>query len=86
MQKRQLKRLIDTGRYRPEPADIAQAMLRRRGVRELLIGGLAFAADGNGAGGAVNGNGGAPLDGAGKLPLNPADRIQSQSAVPRQAA
>jgi hypothetical protein len=39
MQPRQLKRLIETGHYRPEPALIADAMLQRRGVRELLIGG-----------------------------------------------
>jgi hypothetical protein len=67
MQKRQLKRLIDTGHYRPQPEQIAQAMLQRRGVRELLIGGLSFSPNGG-------------------PPLNPADRIQSPSAVPRQAA
>jgi hypothetical protein len=67
MQKRQLKRLIETGHYRPQPEQIAEAMLERRGVRELLIGGLSF-----------NTNGGPPF--------NPADRIQSPSAVPRQAA
>lgn len=39
MQSRQLKRLIETGHYRPEPAQIAEAMLQRRGVRELLTGG-----------------------------------------------
>lgn len=37
MQPRQLKTLIETGHYRPEPALVAQAMLRRRGVRALLI-------------------------------------------------
>ena len=58
MQTQQLKRLIESGDYRPAPAEIAQAMLRRRAVRELLIG----------------------------TPLNPADRIQSPAAVPRQAA
>jgi hypothetical protein len=67
MRKRQLKRLIDTGHYQPEPEQIAQAMLRRRGVRELLIGGLSFSTNGG-------------------PPLTPADRIQSPSAVPRQAA
>lgn len=67
MQKRQLKRLIDTGHYQPEPEQIAQAMLRRRGVRELLIGSLSLSTNGG-------------------PPLNPADRIQSPSAVPRQAA
>lgn len=37
MQPRQLKSLVETGRYRPEPALVAEAMLQRRGVRELLI-------------------------------------------------
>lgn len=67
MQKRQLKRLIDTGRYQPQPEQIAEAMLQCRGVRELLIGGLSLSTNGG-------------------PPLNPADRIQSSSAVPRQAA
>jgi hypothetical protein len=35
----QLKTLIETGDYRPEPQRVAEAMLRRRAVRELLIGG-----------------------------------------------
>jgi hypothetical protein len=38
MQPRQLKRLIETGHYRPEPGLIAEAMLQRRSVRELLTG------------------------------------------------
>ena len=38
MQPEQLKSLVETGDYRPEPALIAEAMLRRRGVRELLTG------------------------------------------------
>ncbi len=38
MERRQLKTLIEAGGYRPEPAQIAQAMLRRRGLRELLTG------------------------------------------------
>jgi hypothetical protein len=38
MELRQLKTLIEAGGYRPEPARVAQAMLRRRAVRELLIG------------------------------------------------
>lgn len=74
MQKGQLKRLIESGAYRPEPGDVALAMLARRSVRDLLTdGGIA---NGNGSG--QNGNG--------KLPLNPADRIQSPPAAPRQAA
>ena len=37
MQSEQLKSLVETGHYRPEPALVAEAMLRRRGVRELLV-------------------------------------------------
>jgi hypothetical protein len=37
MQATQLKSLVETGEYRPKPALIAEAMLRRRGVRELLV-------------------------------------------------
>jgi hypothetical protein len=36
MQQERLKSLVETGNYRPRPALIAEAMLRRRGVRELL--------------------------------------------------
>lgn len=36
MQPRQLKSLVETGHYKPEPSLIAAAMLERRGVRELL--------------------------------------------------
>jgi hypothetical protein len=43
MERRQLKALVETGGYRPQPAAIAQAMLCRRGVRELLTGGAAGA-------------------------------------------
>jgi hypothetical protein len=32
----QLKSMIEAGRYRPNPALVAEAMLSRRGVRELL--------------------------------------------------
>jgi hypothetical protein len=39
MQPRQLKTLIDSGHYMPQPALVAQAMLSRRSVRELLTGG-----------------------------------------------
>ena len=60
MQKRQLKRLIETGHYRPEPGRVAEAMLQRRSVRELLT--------------------------SGPMPIIPADRIQSPSTAPRQAA
>ncbi len=37
MQPRQLKTLVETGHYKPEPALIADAMLQRRGIRELLL-------------------------------------------------
>jgi hypothetical protein len=36
MQPRQLKSLVESGHYKPEPALIATAMLERRGVRALL--------------------------------------------------
>jgi hypothetical protein len=32
----QLKSMIEAGRYRPNPALVAEAMLSRRSVRELL--------------------------------------------------
>lgn len=38
MHRRQLKILVETGHYKPEPALVAQAMLRHRGVKELLTG------------------------------------------------
>jgi len=43
MQQQQLKSLVESGSYRPEPALVAQAMLRRRGVRALLTGPLSSA-------------------------------------------
>jgi hypothetical protein len=36
MHRRHLKILVETGHYKPPPELVAQAMLRRRGVRELL--------------------------------------------------
>ncbi len=38
MQPQELKSMVEAGAYRPEPAQVAAAMLRRRGVRELLAG------------------------------------------------
>ena len=38
MQRQQLKGLIEKGAYQPEPELVARAMLRRRSVRELLVG------------------------------------------------
>ncbi|HEX5712405.1 MAG TPA: hypothetical protein VFX85_03730 [Solirubrobacterales bacterium] len=39
MQTQELKSLVEAGHYKPDPSLIASAMLQRRGVRELLIGG-----------------------------------------------
>lgn len=45
MSARQLKSLIDTGHYKPEPALVAEAMLQRRGVRVLLRDNITAEAD-----------------------------------------
>jgi len=37
MQSAEIKSLVETGNYRPSPALVAEAMLKRRGVRELLV-------------------------------------------------
>ena len=37
MQAQELKSLVESGRYKPDPSEIALAMLQRRGVRDLLI-------------------------------------------------
>ncbi len=39
MQRQELKSLVESGHYKPDPSRVAVAMLQRRGVRELLIGG-----------------------------------------------
>jgi hypothetical protein len=39
MQQQELKSLVESGHYKPDPSQVALAMLQRRGVRELLIGG-----------------------------------------------
>jgi len=36
MQAQELKTLVEAGDYKPDPSQVAIAMLRRRGVRELL--------------------------------------------------
>jgi len=41
MQSQELKSLVESGHYKPDPSRIATAMLQRRGVRELLISGSA---------------------------------------------
>lgn len=38
METHELKSLVDAGAYKPDPGEIATAMLSRRGVRELLTG------------------------------------------------
>jgi hypothetical protein len=38
MQSHELKSLVESGHYKPDPARVAAAMLRRRGVRDLLVG------------------------------------------------
>jgi hypothetical protein len=38
MQPHELKSLVEANAYKPDPGEIAMAMLSRRGVRELLIG------------------------------------------------
>ena len=45
MKQTELKNLVESGTYKPDPSRIATAMLRRRGVRELLTGAYASAAD-----------------------------------------
>jgi hypothetical protein len=37
MQQQELKSLVESGHYKPDPSQVAAAMLQRRGVRELLI-------------------------------------------------
>ncbi len=39
MQTLELKTLVESGHYKPDPSRVAAAMLQRRGVRELLVGG-----------------------------------------------
>jgi len=38
MEHHELKSLVEAGSYKPDPAQVAVAMLSRRGVRELLTG------------------------------------------------
>jgi hypothetical protein len=39
MQTQELKSLVEAGHYKPDPSRVATAMLRRRAVRDLLVGG-----------------------------------------------
>ena len=45
MKQTELKNLVESGSYKPDPSRVANAMLRRRGVRELLTGAYAAPAD-----------------------------------------
>ncbi len=45
MKATELKNIVEAGTYKPDPSRVATAMLRRRGVRELLTGAYAGAAD-----------------------------------------
>ena len=45
MKATELKNLVEAGSYKPDPSRVASAMLRRRGVRELLTGAYAGPAD-----------------------------------------
>lgn len=45
MKSTELKNLVEAGSYKPDPSRVASAMLRRRGVRELLTGAYASSAD-----------------------------------------
>ena len=45
MKSTELKNLVESGTYKPDPSRVASAMLRRRGVRELLTGAYAASAD-----------------------------------------
>jgi hypothetical protein len=38
MEAHELKSLVEAGAYKPDPGEVAMAMLTRRGVRELLTG------------------------------------------------
>jgi hypothetical protein len=38
MEPQELKSLVEAGNYKPDPGQVAMAMLSRRGVRELLTG------------------------------------------------
>ena len=37
MQASELKSMVESGQYKPDPARVAVAMLRRRAVRDLLL-------------------------------------------------
>jgi hypothetical protein len=37
MQASELKNMVESGQYKPDPSRVAVAMLRRRAVRDLLL-------------------------------------------------
>ncbi len=55
MQAQELKSLVESGLYKPDPSEVALAMLQRRGVRDLLVEEQEAAMNG---GAAVNGSAG----------------------------
>jgi hypothetical protein len=46
MSPRHIKSLVESGHYKPEPSLVAEAMLQRRGIRELFIETVAASSDG----------------------------------------
>ena len=38
MEPHEIKSMVEAGAYKPDPGEIAMAMLSRRGIRELLTG------------------------------------------------
>jgi len=38
MDAQEIKSMVEAGTYKPDPGEVAMAMLSRRGVRELLTG------------------------------------------------
>jgi len=47
MEPQELKSLVEAGAYKPDPGQVAMAMLSRRGIRELLTGIHATAQNGH---------------------------------------
>jgi len=47
MQAQELKSLVESGLYKPDPSEVALAMLQRRGVRDLLVDAQSTATNGS---------------------------------------
>jgi hypothetical protein len=81
MQTEQLKSLIASGAYRPQPALVAEAMLERRGVRTLLTENAARPYDGapseKRGGPSINPAAGAPINPVGQTPPAPEAGFQA---------